>query len=110
MKVRNPCRCTMGVIVPKSQKGSVSLDPAHSESVLQTGIGPLDSDHDIGALGFDLVDQKMSAINSLPTGVPNLGCSKRRDFIQVNILQSGKHSLWRKLKVCSPKTKGRLAI
>lgn len=99
MKVRNPCKSPMGVIVPKSQKGSASLDPAHSESVLQTGIGPLNSDHDTGALGLDLVDQKMSAINPMPTGVPNLECSKRRDFIQVNILQSGKHSLWRKLSM-----------
>ena len=56
IKGRNPYdRFTVGMIVPKSQKGSAILeDPARSESVLQTGIGLLDSVHGARALGLGL--------------------------------------------------------
>lgn len=96
----------MGVTVLQSQKRSASLHPAHSESVLQTGISPLDSDYGAGALGLDLVDGKVAATNSMPTGVPNLGCNKMRHFIQENSFQTGETASSGNQKFSPPRQRG----
>lgn len=70
--------------VLESQKGSASLHPAHSESVLQTGIGPLDSDHSPLTLSMEWWLPPIQCQQD-----PSLGCNKRRDFIQANTLQTG---------------------
>lgn len=63
--------------VLESQKGSASLHPAHRESVLQKGISPLDSDHSASAQGLDLIDGKVAATNSMPTG-PQSGMQQKK--------------------------------
>lgn len=45
--------------------------------------------------------RKVAATDPMPTGVPDLGCGKRRDFIRINSLQMGKRSLRKKPKVHS---------
>ena len=56
------------MVVPESQKGSASLNPAGSGSVLQAGIGPLDSDRGAGAWCLDLVNKNVTPTNSTQTG------------------------------------------
>lgn len=53
---------------------------------------------------YDDCQQKFAVTNLIPTGVPSLEYSKRRNFIQVTPLQIGE---WQKTNVHSTVIKGR---
>lgn len=57
----------------------------------------------------EFCQQKVIATKTMQMGVPNLGCSKRRNFIQVNLFPNKTQPPWWKQKVPFTKTQGCLA-